>query len=233
MRTVRLLTVSQHALPGVYLPGGVPVWGVYLPGGTCLGGVPAWGVYLPGGCTCLGGVPARGCLPGGMYPQSVYLPGGVPARGEPAQGVYLPRGCTCRGVPAQVLPPLWTEWETGKKILPCPKLRLWAVTRMHSSRMHTIRCSGRLSWHTRPPPPTMLAPLPHTHPAMHAPLAMVTISFEDPHIMSNISSKQMGKGHTLGPVYKMKNDSKKTLVTVTRKRVFTRITNFIDQITEW
>ena len=24
-------------------------------------------------------------------------------------------------------PPLWTEWHTGVKTLPCPKLRLWAV----------------------------------------------------------------------------------------------------------
>ena len=31
MRTVRLLTVSQHALLGVYLPGGVPARGIYLP----------------------------------------------------------------------------------------------------------------------------------------------------------------------------------------------------------
>ena len=25
------------------------------------------------------------------------------------------------------MPPLWTEWQTGVKILPCPKLRLRAV----------------------------------------------------------------------------------------------------------
>ena len=50
MLTARLLTVSQHALPG-----GVPARGVHLP----------QGVYLPGGCTCQGvylpreGVPAQ------------------------------------------------------------------------------------------------------------------------------------------------------------------------------
>ena len=38
MRTVRFLTVSQHALPGVYLPSGVPARGV-----------PAREVYLPRG----------------------------------------------------------------------------------------------------------------------------------------------------------------------------------------
>ena len=35
------------------------------------------------------------------------------------------------------------SWHTLLKILPCPKLRLRAVTRMHSSRIHTIHCSGR------------------------------------------------------------------------------------------
>ena len=49
MRTVRLLTVSQHAL----------WWGDTCPGG---GGVPARG------CTCPGGVPARGYLAGGYLP---------------------------------------------------------------------------------------------------------------------------------------------------------------------
>ena len=43
MCTTRLLTVSQHALPG---------------GCTCQGGVPAWGVYLPGGVPAQG-VPAQ------------------------------------------------------------------------------------------------------------------------------------------------------------------------------
>ena len=81
--------------------GGVPAWVGY----PCPGGVPAWGVYLSRGLylsrgyTCPGGV----CLPG------VYLP-----------GVYLPGGY-CPGTP------LWTEWQTSAKILPCSKLRLWAV----------------------------------------------------------------------------------------------------------
>ena len=43
VRTARLLPISpsMHCSRGVYLPGGVPAWGVYLPGG---GGVPARGV---------------------------------------------------------------------------------------------------------------------------------------------------------------------------------------------
>ena len=102
---------------GGYLPRGV----VYLPRGvTCPGGV----VYLPGG------VPARGCTcpggctyPGGGVPAwGVYLPGGVPARGCTCQGEGTCPGGTCPGTP-----PLWTEWQTGAKILPCPKLRLRAV----------------------------------------------------------------------------------------------------------
>ena len=43
------------------------------------------------------------------------------------------------------------------------------ITRMHSSRMRTVCCSGCLSCHACPPPPTMHTPH-HTHtPAMHVP----------------------------------------------------------------
>ena len=62
---------------------------------------------------CRGG----GYLTGGVYlPGGVYLAGGLPARGVPAPGGYLPS-----------YSPLWTEWQTGAKILPCPKLRLRTV----------------------------------------------------------------------------------------------------------
>ena len=48
------------------------------------------------------------------------------------------------------------------------------ITRMHSSRMRTVRCSGRLSCHARPPchahPVPCMPPLPRMPPAMHAPL---------------------------------------------------------------
>ena len=83
MRTDRLLTASQHALPGGYLPEGVPTWGVYLPG-----------EYLPGVCTCPGGVPAGGVyLPGGSCTRWGYLPRGMYLLG----GVYLPEGGNCPG----------------------------------------------------------------------------------------------------------------------------------------
>ena len=116
MRTARLLTVSQHALPGaggVYLPsgaGGVPARGVYLPGGVpAREGVYCLGVYLPEE----GDVPARGVyLPGGVPArEGVYLPGGVPARGG---------GCTCRGV--------YLSGGGGGLYLPRVVLRLRAVT---------------------------------------------------------------------------------------------------------
>ena len=63
------------------------------------------------------------------------------------RGVHVSRGCMVPGgymvlgvcmVPGgwvgsqhalRQTPPLWTEWQTGVKILPCPKLRLRAVTR--------------------------------------------------------------------------------------------------------
>ena len=43
----------------------------------------------------------------------------------------------------------------------------YSGTRMHSSRMRTIRSSGRLSWHCHPP--AMHAPLPCMPDAMHSP----------------------------------------------------------------
>ena len=47
-----------------------------------------------------------GCGPGGGFPSQ----GGLLAGGSPSPS------------------PVWTEWQTGAKILPCPKLRLRAVT---------------------------------------------------------------------------------------------------------
>ena len=91
MRTARLLTISQDALPeGCICLGWVYLLGVYLLGGcTCPGGVPAGRVYLPGGCTCWG----------------VDLLEGWPAGGVPAWGV-----------PAQVLPPVNRMTDRCKNI---------------------------------------------------------------------------------------------------------------------
>ena len=63
-----------------------------------------------------------GCIPLACWP---YLPACT------AQGGCLIRGCLLGGVVSQHAlrqTPLWTEWQTGAKILPWPKLRLRAVT---------------------------------------------------------------------------------------------------------
>ena len=88
MRTARLLTISQYALPGI------TCLGVYLWGDTCQG-VHLPGVYLPG-VYLPGGVPARV----GMYLPMGYLPGGTCPWGVPAQGGVPSR----ESVPTQVLP---------------------------------------------------------------------------------------------------------------------------------
>ena len=63
-----------------------------------------------------------GCVPPASFAVS-WVGGGVSGRGGCLPGGCLPRGCLPRGV----CYPLWTEWQTGVKTLPCPKLRLWAV----------------------------------------------------------------------------------------------------------
>ena len=152
MRTASTLTIS----PSTLCSGGCTwSWGVYLvrggvccrggvpdPGGVCLlqgqctwswgcawsqGGVPGPGAVclLQGGCVSAAG----GCIwswRGCAWSWGVYLVlGGVSSWGVSALGgVPGPRGCTWSGTP----PSLWTEWHTLLKILPCPKLRLRAVT---------------------------------------------------------------------------------------------------------
>ena len=64
--------------------------------------------------------PKQACIPVGCVPPACcpYLPACTALGGYLLPGgVYLPR----------YFPPLWTEWQTGVKILPCPKLRLRAV----------------------------------------------------------------------------------------------------------
>ena len=139
MRTAPLLTVSQHALLEVYLPGGCTCQGcTCLKACTCQGGCTCLGVYLPGvylpmGCTC---------------PGEVYLPGGVPARGVPAQGVYLPGGCTCQGVYLPGGVPAWggylpryspsvNRMTDRCKNITYPRLRLRAVI-MQKLRLRAV-----------------------------------------------------------------------------------------------
>ena len=114
MRTARLLTY----------PGG----GGCLPRGVCI----KVGVCQMGGLSrgvCIQGVCPRGSAWGGIYPRRgrFCIQGGLPG------GSLHPGGVPMREVGQT---PLWTEWHTGVKTLPCPKLHLWAVTRMHSSSGH-------------------------------------------------------------------------------------------------
>ena len=47
----------------------------------------------------------------------------------PPAATYAPlQPCMHPWQPCTLPPPLWTEWQTGVKILPCPKLRLREVT---------------------------------------------------------------------------------------------------------
>ena len=103
MRTGRSLTVCRSLLPG----------GCLLQGGVCL----LWGgCLLPGGWVCLlweVSAPGGGCL---LW------------RGICSWGVCVCSGGVCSGggIPActeaDTPPPLWTEWQTGAKILPWPQL---------------------------------------------------------------------------------------------------------------
>ena len=133
--------LPRGCLPRGCLPRGVSAGGVF-PGGVCRGCLPRGGC-LPGGCL------PRGCLPHThtsvkritdtcentrMHSRRMHtthlltvsqhaLPGGLYL----PRGVYLPWGCTCLGGTSSGNPPLWTEWQTGAKILPCPEFRLRAV----------------------------------------------------------------------------------------------------------
>ena len=127
MRTARALTI-RGCIParGCTCQGGVPTGGVPVCGCTCQGvylprRVPGWGVYLPRGYLA-GGVNAGGHTCQGMYLlRGVYLPG-VSGWVVYLPGVYLPTRCTCQGVNLPRYSLLWTEWHTGAKILPYPKL---------------------------------------------------------------------------------------------------------------
>ena len=87
--------------PGVYLPEGV-----YLPGGTCWqGGVPVQGVYLPEG-----GRPRD--LSHHAFDVTCMLPPHQLSVSTCA-ALYI---VWPRRMPGYT--PLWTEWQTGAKILP-------------------------------------------------------------------------------------------------------------------
>ena len=136
MSTGRLLTVwgGGEGLPNLEglhpgrsaQPGGGGVWptrrGMHLgvlpdPRGYASGGLHRG--YLHGG-----GLPnLEGNLHPGMTAWGVCIQGGLPTP--------LPRSAYV-GV-GQTPLPLWTEWHTGVKTLPCPKLRLRTVIRINET----------------------------------------------------------------------------------------------------
>ena len=103
---------------------------------------------LPGGCMLPGGVPgprgvcSRGCLLWGVSaPEGGVCSWEVSA----SEGVYLVGGCLLpEGTPPGTpLPCEQNSWHMPMKILPCPKLRLWAVN-MTASALSNVH--QRWSW---------------------------------------------------------------------------------------
>ena len=88
---------------------------------------PACWLYRGGVCPTPGGSASRRVSP---YPGGLSNPRGVcPTWGSTSKGsLPNPGRSASRGV-GQTPLPLWTEWHTGLKTLPCPKLRLRAVIR--------------------------------------------------------------------------------------------------------
>ena len=154
MHSSRMRTACSSSCPGGYL---LPERGASLPGGCLLPGVgsPWEGASLLGGGMCLlpRGSPCQGGIsfPGGSPCRGASFPGGSPCQGDASLlGGCLPAGGSpCQGVPPSFVggwvppsggspsweTPLWTEWQTGVKILPCPKLRLRAVIRLQQKQI--------------------------------------------------------------------------------------------------
>ena len=69
-------------------------------------------------------------------------PPGVTTHAPQEQWPTPPREQPCMPPQEQpCMPPLWTEWQTGVKILPCPKLRLRAVKTL-PFRLRTVKNSS-------------------------------------------------------------------------------------------
>ena len=93
---------------------------------TIVWGVPVWGCLPGGGCACLG----DWCLPRGVcvlwltyhaFDVTCMLPPHQLSVSTSAAAYIVWPRCMLGYTP------LWTEWQTGAKILPCPRLHLRAV----------------------------------------------------------------------------------------------------------
>ena len=121
MRTVRCSGCRE----GGVCPGSICPRGCLLRGGVCPGGVCPRGVVFPVRC-----LPKGGCLPSGVSAKGVGVcPGGCLPGGVSAWRGVCPSACWDTHLPVcpgDVCPnacwdthPLWTEWQTLVKILPC------------------------------------------------------------------------------------------------------------------
>ena len=126
---VECVPAAHWPYAGICFPGGgLQSWGVPGPGGVGVGCLVRGGVCLVQGGVCLvQGVAAwsGGCMPG--LGGVCLVQGGLPGLG----GVSLVWGVSAwswgglagPGGSPYWRPPLWTEWQTGVKILPWPQLR--------------------------------------------------------------------------------------------------------------
>ena len=152
MRTARILTISRHILhtpPGNHAH---PPATTHAPQQPC---TPPATMHAPPQPRMPPATPrphmlpamhtSWPCTPPTMHtsPSHAHTPPCTPSRPHMWTSI-TPRPCT----------PPWTEWQTGVKILPCPKLRLWAV-KMVARKSHeglleisftwvrTVNCSSK------------------------------------------------------------------------------------------
>ena len=123
MRTTTLLTIGGRGVcPGGCLPRGC------LPRGVSAQGVSAWGCVCPGGrgwsCDLSHHAFDVTCMP---PPHQLS----VSTCTDPY--IVWP-GCMLGYTP------LWTEWQTGAKILPCPKIRLRVVIMVLTHPLWELAC---------------------------------------------------------------------------------------------
>ena len=142
--SISLLAVALALIPLNFPPecgpgGGFSLAGFSLAGG---GGPPSRGISLAGGLLP-GDLLGRGSPWWGPSFLGALLPGGI-LQGVSFQGCLLLGG----GFSFPGDPPLWIEWQTGAKILPCPKLRLRAVK---TDIYHPFVYFGTRSVHIRDP----------------------------------------------------------------------------------